>query len=229
MEDAGTVDLRGSEVLPYMLDVIGTPSDPQLADAVQTLRNWVDSGAHRRDIDADNIYEHKQAVRIMDAWWPLALDAQFKPVLGQQLFDSVRGMMGFDDDPNRGSGSHVGSAYLHGWYGYAQKDLRRLLGLPEQGGFSRIYCGHGDINACRTALLQSLDAAIDVPPAKLYDEDPSMPGVQRVVGCPQTKSDMWCWDSVRFRPIGAIQYPTIHWINRPTFQQANEILGHRPR
>jgi hypothetical protein len=34
---------------------------------------------------------------------------------------------------------------------------------------------------------------------------------------------------VRFRPIGAVTVPTIHWINRPTFQQAVEIQGHRER
>jgi hypothetical protein len=27
------------------------------------------------------------------------------------------------------------------------------------------------------------------------------------------------------RPLGAIQQPRIHWINRPTFQQAVEIQG----
>ena len=31
-----------------------------------------------------------------------------------------------DDDPNL-HGEHHGSAYQGGWYGYAQKDLRRVL------------------------------------------------------------------------------------------------------
>jgi hypothetical protein len=33
---------------------------------------------------------------------------------------------------------------------------------------------------------------------------------------------------VSFRPLGAVTQPLIHWINRPTFQQADEIQGHRP-
>ncbi len=44
---AGTQDLRGVEVLPYALRIIGTPSDPTLAQAVSALRAWVAGGAHR--------------------------------------------------------------------------------------------------------------------------------------------------------------------------------------
>jgi hypothetical protein len=36
-----------------------------------------------------------------------------------------------------------------------------------------------------------------------------------------------CSDSIQFRVIGAIKQPLIEWINRPTFQQAVEIQGHR--
>jgi hypothetical protein len=38
-----------------------------------------------------------------------------------------------------------------------------------------------------------------------------------------------CSDSIQFRPIGVISQPLIEWINRPTFQQADEIAGHGPR
>ena len=33
----------------------------------------------------------------------------------------------------------------------------------------------------------------------------------------------WCHDSVRFRALGAVTQPPMHWINRPTFQQSVEI------
>ena len=29
------------------------------------------------------------------------------------------------------------------------------------------------------------------------------------------------------RPLGGVTQPLIHWINRPTYQQAIEIQGHR--
>jgi hypothetical protein len=190
---------------------------------------WINSGAHRRDKDSNGIYDNQRAVQFMDAWWPRAIEAAFKPALGQGLFDAVRNVMGFDDDPHSGSGYHVGSAYIYGWYGYLQKDLRSLLGLPVNGAYSRRYCGNGSLSACRTALTQSLQAALAVPTTQLYDEDPGTAGVQRVAGCPDSKGNQWCWDSIRFRPIGAVTYPTIHWINRPTWQQALAIQGHRPR
>jgi hypothetical protein len=42
-------------------------------------------------------------------------------------------------------------------------------------------------------------------------------------------SDQWCYDAVRQRPVGAINQPLIHWINRPTFQQVVEINNQAPR
>jgi hypothetical protein len=38
-----------------------------------------------------------------------------------------------------------------------------------------------------------------------------------------------CFDKVSFRPLGGITQPLIPWINRPTYQLAVEIRGHRPR
>jgi hypothetical protein len=109
------------------------------------------------------------------------------------------------------------------------KDLRDLLGLSVQDPFSRVYCGGGSLSACRTALLNSLSDALGVSSANLYDEDSSTAGTQRVDTCPAGKSDQWCWDSIRFRPLGVAHIPTIHWINRPTFQQTVEVQSHRPR
>ena len=37
-----------------------------------------------------------------------------------------------------------------------------------------------------------------------------------------------CSDSIQFRAIGAITQPLIEWVNRPTFQQADEIMGRGP-
>jgi acyl-homoserine lactone acylase PvdQ len=228
MEVAGTVDLRGTQVLPYVLQVVGTPSDPQQAAAVNQLQSWVDSGAHRIDRDQDGQYEDSTPIEILDAWWPRLVEAEFKPEMGTGFFDAVHNVQGFDNDPNN-HGDHLGSAYQDGWYGFVSKDLRRVLGQPVADGFSRTYCGNGSLSACRTALLQSLSDALAESPSHLYDEDQSTPATDRIDTCPAGNSDQWCWDSVRFRPIGGITVPTIHWINRPTFQQAVEIPSHRPR
>jgi hypothetical protein len=228
MEEAGTIDLRAKQLLPLILQVVGTPSDPQLASAVSTLQAWHAAGAHRIDRDQNGQYDHASAVQIMDAWWPRLLEAEFEPEMGTAFFDAVRAAHPFDNEPNN-HGDHLGSAYQDGWWGYVSKDLRRVLGQSATDPFSRTYCGSGSLTACRDALRQALADAIGVPATQLYDEDPDATGVQRVAGCPAGKSDQWCFDSVRFRPIGAVTVPTIHWINRPTYQQAVEVQGHRVR
>jgi acyl-homoserine lactone acylase PvdQ len=228
MELAGTTDLRAAKLLPLMLQVVGTPTEPALSDAVQKLQAWVAAGAHRRDHDNNNAYEHSEAIQVLDAWWPRALEAEFKPEMGASLFINVRDMIGYDNEPNN-HGGHLGSAYQGGWYGYVSKDLRQILGQSVQEPLSRTYCGSGSLAACRDALRQSLADALTETAGQTYDEDKSTAGTDRVSGCPAGKSDQWCYDSVRFRPLGAVTLPTIHWINRPTYQQAVEIQGHRDR
>jgi len=205
MEDAGTVDLRGSRVLPWILKVVNTQpvTDPTQKDALQQLKAWNAAGAHRIDRNKDGVYEHGRAIRIMDAWWPRVLQAEFEPTLGQALFNQFPFA---HDAPGR-----VGSAFNSGSYGYVHKDLRDLLGAPVQGPYSRVYCGNGSVSACRTALLNSLsDALSHASNAELYGG--------------QTQVEH---DKIGFSAVGAITQPNIPWVNRPTFQQAVQVQGHR--
>jgi acyl-homoserine lactone acylase PvdQ len=218
MEDAATVDLRGDAVLPWVLKVVGTPRDPARASAVRKLRAWRRAGAHRIDRDGDGNYEHAAAIQVMDAWWPRLVRAEFQPVLGRALFEEVRGMNELSNDPNN-HGQHLGSAWQHGWYGYVIKDLRTLLKYPVRGRYSRLYCGRGSLRRCRAALRASLGRALKTDPAKLY-EDP-------VCAMAGLAGDQTCFDSIYFRPLGAITQPLIAWQNRPTFQQVVEVQGHR--
>jgi acyl-homoserine lactone acylase PvdQ len=219
MEEAGTTDLRGQEDLPLALKVIGNPSDPGLKAAVATLKAWMKDGTQRRDEDADGTYEHSDAIRIMDAWWPLWMKAQFQPTLGTTLFATLP--HGQDNAPNN-HGDHLGSAYQEGWYGYAKKDLETILGTKVKELYARTFCGKGDLAACRTALRGSLKAAIQVPASQLYSGDATCVKAKR-------DGDQTCYDAISFRALGGITQPLIPWINRPTYQQAVEIKGHRPR
>jgi acyl-homoserine lactone acylase PvdQ len=218
MEDAATVDLRGDAVLPWLLTVAGHPGDKTLASALAQLRAWRRAGAHRIDRNGDGSYEHAAAIRIMDAWWPLLVRAEFRPALGRKLFDAVKGMNEFSNDPNN-HGQHLGSAWQTGWYGYVIKDLRTLLGRKVRGRYSRVYCGGGSVSRCRTALLASLRQSLKVNPSKLY-ADP-------VCNAAGLSGDQSCFDSIYFRPLGAITQPLIPWQNRPTFQQVVSVDGHR--
>jgi acyl-homoserine lactone acylase PvdQ len=217
MELAGTTDLRAHAVLPLALKIIGRPRDPDLRAAVDTLRAWRRAGGHRRDADRDGTYDHAAAVQIMDAWWPRLVRAQFQPVLGRGAFARLATTVDFDNEPNNG-GQHLGSAYQDGWYGYSRKDLMTVLGRKVRGPYSRRYCGNGSLQRCPRVLRRSLAAAVKVPPAELYGGDPK---------CPD--ADQWCFDAVNFRAVGGATQPLIHWINRPTFQQVNEIQRAVPR
>jgi acyl-homoserine lactone acylase PvdQ len=218
MEGAATVDLRGDAVLPWILAVAGRPKDKTLASALAQLKAWHRAGAHRIDRNGDGRYEHSTAIRIMDAWWPLLVRAEFQPVLGRKLFDAVEGMNELSNDPNN-HGQHLGSAWQSGWYGYVIKDLRTLLGGKVRGRYSRVYCGRGTLSRCRGALLASLRKALKVDPAKLYSD--------QVCAGAGRSGDQACYDSIYFRPLGAITQPLIPWQNRPTFQQVVSVDGHR--
>jgi acyl-homoserine lactone acylase PvdQ len=220
MEDSGTVDLRGSQALPWMLRVLRSGGVPaSVRDEVAALGAWARSGAHRRDGNRDGTYDQARAVALMDAWWPLALEAIYKPRLGDELFAKVRQAMAYDDPPGP-----VGSAYISGWYGYVEKDLRSLLGAKVKGPYSRSYCGRGKserkrIRSCRRILASSLAGAATVPEATLYPR-----GDNCATGDAQV-----CHDAVRFSTTGGVRVPEMHWINRPTWQQVVEVRGHRAR
>jgi acyl-homoserine lactone acylase PvdQ len=220
MENAATTDLRAYKVLPLALDVLGRQSDPRLQEAIDTLRSWQRRGGHRIDRDRDNAYEDEDAIAILDAWWPRLLEAEFKPIMGQKLFDAMRGHLEYDNAPNN-HGDHLGSAYQDGWYGVASKDLRTVLRRKVRGRYARAFCGGGSLARCRRALAESLRAAVQVERASLYQDS--------ACAAEGKPGNQWCFDTIRFRPLGGITQPLIAWQNRPTYQQAIEIQGHRAR
>jgi acyl-homoserine lactone acylase PvdQ len=217
MEVAGTGDLRAHSVLPLALKIIGRPKDARLRAAVGTLRAWRRAGGLRKDADRDGIYEHSDAVALMDAWWPRWVKAQFQPALGPNAMEKLTAALAIDNPPNN-HGAHLGSAYQGSWFGFARKDLRSVLGRKVRGRYAREYCGRGRLARCRRVLRRSLKASLDVPRSELYGGDE----VCRDAG---KDNDQWCYDAVRQRPTGGATQPLIHWINRPTYQQANEIVA----
>jgi acyl-homoserine lactone acylase PvdQ len=211
MEVAGTVDLRGMTALPLALRVLGTPSDPKLAAAINTLRAWSASGTHRIDRNKDGVYDDADAIRIMDAWWPKLIQAMFQPVMGKPLLDRLEATNEVDNSPNN-HGAHLGSAYQTGFYGYVVKDLRRVLHRKVAQKYARAFCGRGKLAACRAALASSLSAALGQSADTTYPADPVCKA-----------GDQTCLDKVQFRPLGGVTQPLIPWINRPTYQQAVEV------
>jgi len=220
MADAATVDLRGDAVLPLALQILRGSRDPEVRAAADTLEAWRREGSHRIDRDQDGEYEHAEAVRIMDAWWPLWVRAEFEPALGAPLFEAIRSIVGIDNEPNN-RGEHLGSAYQDGWYGFVHKDLRAVLGRRVRRPLQRTFCGRGRLAACRVVLERTLKEAVATPAAETYED--------AVCAEAGRAGDQACFDSLYFRPTGAVTHPLIPWQNRPTFQQAVEVQGDRPR
>ncbi|WP_030347443.1 penicillin acylase family protein [Streptomyces sp. NRRL S-1022] len=222
MADAGLADLRAEDVLPKLLKVIDSApvSDSTAAAAVTRLKSWVTAGAKRTETSAGSkTYADADAIRILDAWWPLLVKAEFQPGLGDGLYTAITDNLPVDEAPSAGhgpTGSHAGSSFQYGWWSYVDKDIRSVLGEPVQGPLGRKYCGDGSLTACRDILIGTLKQAAGLTAAQVYPGDDQC-----------SAGDQWCADSIVQRTLGGIKHGRISWQNRPTFQQVVEYTSHR--
>jgi acyl-homoserine lactone acylase PvdQ len=205
MMDAATADVRGTDVLPYALDLVG--SDPSVAPEVALLRSWIAGGAHRVDRDRNGAYDEQAAVALADEWYPALAKDAMRGTLGS-LVDQLPHAV--DDHPTLGVGSSWNGVP---WYGYLNKDLRAAAGATVAGPYSRLYCGGGDVAQCRSDLLASLKAAV----ARLTAAQGADPGA-------------WTYDKhrddIRATTVGIVGNRNIDWQNRPTFQQVVSFTSH---
>ncbi|MFJ7770285.1 penicillin acylase family protein [Streptomyces sp. NPDC097107] len=222
MAEAGLADLRAEDVLPDLLKVIGSApvTDPAAKEAVDRLKAWHAAGALRTEASAGSRkYAHADAIRTLDAWWPLLVKAEFEPGLGSDLYTAFTRNLPVDESPSAAhgpTGAHAGSAFQYGWWSYVDKDIRSVLGESVQGPLARAYCGDGDLAACRDTLVSTLKEAAGRTPAQVYPGDDNC-----------SAGDQWCADSVIHRTLGGIKHGGIGWQNRPTYQQVVEFTSHR--
>ncbi|MFI9153411.1 penicillin acylase family protein [Streptomyces sp. NPDC053367] len=222
MAEAALTDLRAEDVLPDLLEVIGSApvSDPAAAAAVTKLQAWLSAGGRRTETSAGSkTYAHADAVRILDAWWPLLVRAEFEPGLGTGLYAAMTANLPVDESPSAAhgpTGAHAGSSFQYGWWSYVDKDIRAVLDKPVQGPLAREYCGAGSRTACRDALLSTLKEAAARTAAQVYPGDDQC-----------AAGDQWCADAIVHRTLGGIKHGKIGWQNRPTYQQVVEFMSHR--
>ncbi|MYX94371.1 penicillin acylase family protein [Streptomyces sp. SID486] len=222
MAEAALTDLRAEDVLPNLLKVVGSAAvtDPAVADAVNKLQAWVSAGARRTETSpGSRTYANADAIRILDAWWPLLVKAEFEPGLGSDLYTAFTVNVPVDEAPSAGhgpTGSHAGSAFQYGWWSYVDKDIRAVLGQPVQGGLAHTYCGGGSLGSCRESLVGALKQAAGLTAAQVYPGDDQC-----------SAGDQWCADSIAQRALGGIKHGRISWQNRPTYQQVVEYTSHR--
>ena len=209
MNKAATQDLRAVRVWPVIRAVLQTgPAPSARAEAAAGLIDtWRTNGSSRLDRGLDGKIDDPGAA-VMDAAWPRLADAVMGTVLGP-LAARLAGLHGRSDDANPG-----GSAFISGWYGYVDKDLRTLLGREVRGPYSRRYCGAGVLETCRLALWAALDAAA----ADLEATQGPAPSSWRADATGE-----------RISFTSGVLSDTMRWTNRPTFQQLMSFSGHRRR
>ncbi|MEU1039778.1 penicillin acylase family protein [Streptomyces sp. NPDC005907] len=222
MADAALADLRAEDVLPKLLKVVnGEPvTDATAAAAAGKLSAWASAGGRRAETAAGSkTYAHADAIRIMDAWWPLLVKAEFEPGLGAELYTAFTNNLPVDESPSAAhgpTGAHAGSAFQYGWWSYVHKDIRAVLGEPVRGGPAKKYCGGGSLGACRDILISTLKEAAGKTASQVYPGDDQC-----------SAGDQWCADSIVHRTLGGIKHGGIGWQNRPTYQQVVEFTSHR--
>jgi acyl-homoserine lactone acylase PvdQ len=239
MDLAATEDIRIEKLWPIIHRVIGTPSTPALRTAVDELQQWYEAAGHRWDLQKTGTYSNEAAIQIMDAWWPLLLQAEFEPALGSAVFAQLHAISGFGDATPGGSPSAPDEA--EGWFGYTDKDLRDLLvsqrhpvllgtdgtvvhtkrapGIGSIAGhYSRLYCGGGSLAKCRAALLGSLGQALTETPDQVYGS-----------GICANNPTAECFDQNQSTEASGVPLPPFPFQNRPTFQQVVELTRTLPR
>ncbi|WP_399938501.1 penicillin acylase family protein [Streptomyces sp. BBFR25] len=222
MAEAGLADLRAEDVLPDLLKVVESApvTDPATRTAVDRLKAWRSAGGLRTETSAGSKkYAHADAIRTLDAWWPLLVKAEFEPGLGSDLYSAFTRNLPVDESPSAAhgpTGAHAGSAFQYGWWSYVDKDIRSVLGEPVKGPLARAYCGDGDLAACRDTLVTTLEEASGRTAAQVYPGDDNC-----------SAGEQWCADSVIHRTLGGIKHGGISWQNRPTYQQVVEFNSHR--
>lgn len=233
MEGAALADLRAEDVLPDLIRVLRSApvTDPAALTALQQLEAWLADGAQRKETSAGSHgYADADAIRVLDAWWPLVADGVMRPGLGDPLFTALTGALQINESPSGGQTGatgggpvsaneaipHKGSAFQYGWWSYLDKDLRAVLGDRVAGPLARPFCGGGDLTACRTVLLNTLVRAAAETPAQVYPGDGDC-----------AAGDQWCADTIIQRPLGGVTDDKTTWQNRPTYQQVVQFSGHR--
>ena len=254
MEDGGTVDLDGSQLIQPIVAVLHGASLTQAEKQVLgILKSWAEdrfwgaavAGAHRRDRAATGSYEQGNAVAIMDKLYPRLAHAIFDPWLSPRpnttdgdSFAQLTGLNPLNDIPRA-----QGSAYDGGWEGYLQRALRQAVSPGVANGYSQAYCGgsssgaSGTLASCQEALKQALDSTIAQLTSIYGSSDPnawtcsrSNETGGRAAGSGQADG-VRCnpsLDDIQFAALGAGKVPSMPWVNRPTFQQVVQFPAGRP-
>lgn len=233
MADAAYTDHRGQDLLPLLLQLMqqGALSADQQAVA-SLMQDWIDDGSRqwidngkglgsfRRDRDASGTYDHRAAVVFMDAWYLRLMEA-LTPQLSAIEAKGASVLTGRLDAPRA-----QGSAFQEGWYQHMRRMLQTVLNAPGHASYRALKCaGSDDPTVCRAAVLSALDQALTDLGG--LSNQAAWDGTQLVYPKAADCGEVEDCDAVEHTSFAYQPVPAIHWINRPTFQQAAEIVKDR--
>ena len=222
MEVAGTADLRAHAVLPLALRVIGRPARPGAAPG---RRDAAGLAARGRAADRRRPRRRLRAQRTRSGSWTPGGRAgcarSSSRALGRGGVDRL-----LADHPARQPAEQPRRPPRLGLPG-------RVVRLRAQGPAERARAqGQGPLRDARTAAAASCASAAGTCCARRCARRWRCPrasstATTRSARRRARRATRTCYDAVRFRPVGGATQPLIPWINRPTYQQVNEIQSCR--
>ena len=238
MEQAASVDLLGTTVLPALFTAIPSNQPAGVQAMLTALHSWAGSGALRRKAQpGDTQYADAAAVAIMDELYPRVVRALLDSVfaaggVGTQLGVSSSYAVvpeNFSQNPDQTGGD--GSSYYGGLQSQVEKILEQVAGRPVAQPMSATttaqLCGGAGLAGCGAALTQALHDTYDA----MVSANGGSTDVSSWTANTETQtagSPLPALDAIHFAAVGVAGQPDIDWQNRPTFQQVVEFPGGPP-
>jgi len=207
MNAAATQDVRAIDTVPLLVKLLhgSRAPDRQAARMLTLLAAWRSRGGSRLDRNGDGKIDDPGAA-IMDAAWTPIANAFMHPQLGSQL-NELNSLFGRFDQPPSGQ--------YDGWYQYFDRDIRKLLGVPQPQPFANGFCGAGNLRRCQRSIWAAIATAGHELTTQQKTADPSAWRASASA------------ERIQFLPKGLLAV-TLRYTNRPSgIQQVISFSGHR--
>ena len=205
IRESATQDTRGLYLGPKMLRMAAklTGADPKYYEALELVRKWVKTGAHRHNQNDDDEMDQGPALAIFDAWYTKLVHQIFDDELGTDGYELVRAPL-TDYVPAEGSNF---------WFDFSSY-VKNLFDARARKRFALNYCDDRTTKrrkeACSSLVVSSLMKAL-----KDLEEDQGA----NIADWTVPRED------IVFQELGGASVPPIPWQNRGTHNHVVEILS----
>ena len=202
---AATQDARGRYLGPKMVKATQAAlagGDVKDLEALEAVKEWVSTGAHRKNKDRDEVMDQSAALVLFDEWYKTLVHAIFDDEIGAANYDLIPAPL-TNYNPSGGGGF---------WFDFSSY-LENLFRKSSRAAYARNYCDDmttRKAESCAQQIARSFSAAL----AKVRKDQ---------------GEDMSAWEkpaeNIVFAEFGAGSVPPIPWQNRGTHNQIVEVLS----